>query len=323
MNDLLQLEINGGQCDAAERDAQKLVAIAPDAISLADLAMSSFAAGKTIALAHTTLERAADLLPTEEASVERAILRTHLAVLGGKVDEAFNHLDEWDHAIASAVDESAHAPPFRERTWLLHELGRDNEIVALSQAVTSSRSAWTPALDLDLKILADAALYRVGAMDRATFVGERGGWISVASQRPWPSAAGFGPARRWIASYAEAATDAVEARDALAALPRYQPLPSERFRWPEDDEAIGKTYLLAGRNAEAIPFLRRAANSCRAALAPFHHTWANLELATALEATDTRAACAAYRVVLDRWGVVSESRSAAVARSRSGVLRCN
>jgi len=322
MNDLLQLEINGGQCDAAARDAQRLVAIAPDAASLADLAMSSFAIGKTIDMARTTLERAADLLPADDTSVERAILRTRLAVLGGKVDEAFSHLDEWNRATVSAADESEHVPLFRERTWLLRELGRDAEITALSRSITSTRSAWVPASDLDLKILADTALYRAGAISRDEFAAERGGWIAAASQRPWSSADGFGPARRWLASYAEGVNGQDDAREALAALPQYLPLPSERVRTTADDEVLGRTYLLAGRIPEAISFLRRAASSCRATHYPLHHTWANLELGLALESTNPVGACEAYRVVLDRWGSVSGSQSAAIARSRRSAMQC-
>jgi len=206
---------------------------------------------------------------------------------------------------------------------LLHELGRDAEIVAASRSAIASRAALVPTPELDLEITANVALYRAGAMTREEFVSARGAWIEVAAHRPWVSGpSGFGPIRRWIASYAEAANTAEDARDAIAALPQYLPLPSDRVRSVEDDEALGRTYLLAGRTADAIPFLRRVANSCRAADYPFHHAWANLELGMALESTDLRGACDAYRVVLDRWGAVGESRSAALARYRRAALRC-
>jgi len=323
LNDLLQIEMNDGQCDAAASDAQQLVAIAPDAASMEDLAISSFATGKPLAVAGATYERAADLLSAERAPVERANFRTKIAALAGDFGDAARYLDEWEHVVAASTDEATHVDPFLKRTWLLRELGRDAEIVAASRAAISARAALVPTPELDLEITANVALYRAGAMTREEFVAARGIWIATAAHRPWVSgAAGFGPIRRWIAGYAEAAKSGEDARDALATLPQYLPLPSNRVRSPVDDEALGRTYLLAGRAAEAIPFLQRVARSCRVTSYPFHHTWANLDLGTALESTDLRGACDAYRIVLDRWGSIPESRSAAVARARRSVLGC-
>jgi len=50
---------------------------------------------------------------------------------------------------------------------------------------------------------------------------------------------------------------------------------------------------------------------------------ANLELGEALESTDVAGACAAYDVVVKRWGNAPRSRSAAKARERRNALGCN
>jgi len=81
-------------------------------------------------------------------------------------------------------------------------------------------------------------------------------------------------------------------------------------------------FLLAGRPDDAAPFLRRAAQSCTAMFYPFQQTWAHLELGSALESSDKQAACAAFKIVLDRWGTAPRSRSARRARERSRVLGC-
>jgi len=53
-----------------------------------------------------------------------------------------------------------------------------------------------------------------------------------------------------------------------------------------------------------------------------HHTWANLELGEALEASDVPGACAAYSVVFDRWATEARSQSAHIAYLRRKALGC-
>jgi len=108
--------------------------------------MSSFANSKQIAVVRAAYERAADLLPPEKVLAGRAFLRTNIAVLAGDFVGASNHLDEWNQATVSSTDEAAHVSAFLERSWLLRELGRTAEIVALSESALSTRSAWIPAL---------------------------------------------------------------------------------------------------------------------------------------------------------------------------------
>jgi len=82
--------------------------------------------------------------------------------------------------------------------------------------------------------------------------------------------------------------------------------------------------LLAGKIDEAIPFLRKATTRCVGMLAPFQQTHAHLWLGQALETKgDTKGACSAYKVVLDRWGNAKpKSLTADQARVRTTALAC-
>jgi len=167
------------------------------------------------------------------------------------------------------------------------------------------------------------ALYRGRGISRSDFAAGRARWLAAEKDRPLRVGTyGVGSGSRWIRAYAQSAVTIEDAKEALAALPEYLPMPAERVRTAEQDEAIGETYLLAGRAEQAIPFLRRAAYSCKAAEHPFHHTWANLYLGRALEQHDAAGACVAYKVVVDRWGLAPESRAAREAIERRKALAC-
>jgi serine/threonine-protein kinase len=71
--------------------------------------------------------------------------------------------------------------------------------------------------------------------------------------------------------------------------------------------------------------LRAAAASCSALQAPIDHTRAQLDLGRALEQTgDAGGACAAYKIVIDRWGAAKpRSVTADFARVRRRALACH
>ena len=119
------------------------------------------------------------------------------------------------------------------------------------------------------------------------------------------------------------ASRAADARQALAELPKYLPLPDAWTRKPLFDEPIGRAFLLAGRTAEALPFLERAANACMALEYPIDRLWARLELADAFEASSKReSACGAYqRVTVTR--PVNFSRTTQIALAHAAALGCD
>jgi serine/threonine-protein kinase len=127
----------------------------------------------------------------------------------------------------------------------------------------------------------------------------------------------------WLHGYAATVESAEDAREALAALPAYEPLP--RYRpLTMVEAAAGFTFLLGGRTDEAAAWLRQATKSCRALAFPLEHTRAHEWLGQALEAKgDKKGACAAYKVVLDRWGNAKpRSATAERAGARASELGC-
>ena len=87
---------------------------------------------------------------------------------------------------------------------------------------------------------------------------------------------------------------------------------------------FGKLYVLAGRHAEALPLLRRVVNGCEALESPLDHMRSAYYLGRALEGTgDVAGACAAYSIVLGRWGDARPpSVTANKARERGRALGC-
>jgi serine/threonine-protein kinase len=135
----------------------------------------------------------------------------------------------------------------------------------------------------------------------------------------------------WAFGFAAPASTPEEARAALDLLPEYAPLsPYVITFWVIlgevglPDASVGHAYLLAGKPAEAVPFLRRAAAACADLDDVLTHTRALLELGQALQATgDKEGACGAYGKVLARWGHAKpRSVTADAARAATRALGC-
>jgi len=324
LNDLLQLTLRQGECGAALGYAERLVAVDPDTpLWLEELGGATYAMNRPMAEVRAAIERRWDGLNDDVGLIGRAAARVRLAVLAGDFDEAARQLDVWERSAATQNDELSQVELFQVQAQLQREVGQEAGFVPRARSFLASRAAWSPSPDGDASIEAWIALYRGGAISREEFVAARADWLSRERRGP-PRAVRFGnsPGWPWISAYAKSAVTREDAKEAVAALPEYQPLPADRVRSASDDEPTGATFVLAGDAEGALPFLRRAARSCGAIFSPFHHTWANLELARLLEPRDTAGACAAYKVVIDRWGTAPQSRSGRYARSRWKQLHC-
>ena len=323
LNDFLQLTIRQGACDAALGYAERLVAIEPnDSNWLEELGGVVYATQvkPDVRVAFERWSKTADAGPP---SIEGTETRARMAILAGDFHDLARQLDVWEKAVTLRSDEYSHAELFKIQARLAHEMGRDQAFVGRAQSFLASRAAWSPNVEGDSSIEALIALYRGGAMSRDDFAIARAQWLSRERSRPLPARLGKSPGRRWITAYAGAIVTREDALDAVAALPDYLPLPVERVRSASDDEPIGAAFLAAGDAEAALPFIRRAALSCDAAYSPFQHTWANVELGAILESRDVAGACAAYGVVIARWGNAPQSRSAARARDRWRQLGCH
>jgi len=279
LNDVFHLQSHAGACSVALGYAERLVQLEPqNAMWLELLGTVGYAAGRSLAVVGATYEQTNTLAPSAQVPIQRARSRANLAILSGDFDEAGNQLDAWERALVASKEEDAHADLLKLRALYQREVGFDAALFARAQALLSSRAALSPNPEGDRSIDALIALYRGGALPRNQFIAARSAWLEherARSSRAGGSA--WGPGNRWIVAYADAVVTSQDAEEAVATLPAYQPLPPERLRFTYDDQAIGWTFMLAGRLDEAIPFLRRAARSCDAAEYPLQHTWANLE----------------------------------------------
>jgi len=324
LNDTFWLHSHEGRCDSALGVAQRLVAIEPENYRfLEQLGAASYSMDQPFAGARASLERAAELAPTRRMPFVRLWTQVNLAMLAGNFAEADTKLDALDRVIDGSNEEWIHSDALRTRDLFYRELGDEGGLARRARAFLANHAAWIQGDDNDGTIDAWIALYRGGAISRSAFASARADWLAAERARHRPTGRfGVTPGRLWIRAYADAVMTPEDARDALAALPTFLPLPPDRFRDAEDDEAIGRTLLLGAAPADAIPYLRRAAASCEATRYPLHHTWANLELGQALEATDAPGACAAYKLVFDRWATEARSQSAHVAYVRRKALGC-
>jgi len=314
LRDLARTRSGAGACSLALDAARGLVDLEPeDTAALVELGGAMAATGADDAAVRDVFDRALASLEPARRAAPRAALRAHLAASRGDFAAARRELDTWD---AAAHDEADRGEALLARASLERETGREATLVPRARAVLAARDA--AATEVDRTIVALVVSYRTGAIARGELAAGRAAWwtreVPPTARDPRVVASW-----RWVTAYAYAALTADEAEEALALVPDppLDPVRDESF-----DEAVGATLLLAGRRDEAIRFLRRAAGSCRAALTPFPSTWAHLELGEALEPTDTPGACAAYRVVLDRWGDARGSKSADRARRRRAALRC-
>jgi serine/threonine protein kinase/tetratricopeptide (TPR) repeat protein len=192
----------------------------------------------------------------------------------------------------------------------LQEMGREKEASKFANDFLARSENWSTNYDSD-DLLLVFMRYAIGpgAASMEEFERRRAEWIEER--------AGTYPGEIWKLAYAGTALTPDDARDALAALPRFAPSVAGYEAYS------GHVYLLAGRAGEAIPYLRRATAVCEASF-QIVGTRASLWLGEALEATnDTRGACAAYKLVLDRWGHAKpRSVTADAARVRTKALAC-
>ncbi len=316
------------QCEDVEATAKRWIATDGSAAGgYALLARALFALGRPIDAVEVALAQGWARTPaTSRASVETAD-RIALALLVGRFDEAESRARDLERATADDPSLDAHATPALVLVRLYEETDREPQAAKVASDFMKRREAYVAdpreedfALAKDATPEMNAALARSG--DRQNVTAALGP-LRTAWLGEW---SGLAPVYRhylWIHGFAKTAESAEEAKSALGALAAYQPLPVFRPLTFADGD-IGRTLLLAGDAASALPALERAAASCVAIDFPIAATRAQLFLGEAREAKgDREGACAAYGVVLHRWGaVVGRSRTAREAAVRARALAC-
>jgi eukaryotic-like serine/threonine-protein kinase len=316
-----------GACAREEADARRwIVKDADDFFAYAVLARALDAEGRPREAVVAVLEQKwAHLAPSLRP--RREILdRAYIDVLNGDFDAAEKGAFELERVVAGEPGAAAHADPARLLVEIYRETGRDAAARKVADRYVKRRDAWEPAHRVDDGAIESdpipqmlGVLRHTGGLDEAGFRQKRQEWLNVWETKTVES---FFP-YVWVYAYALPAETPDEAREALAALPKYSPLPA--FLPQTLGVAhIGQTYLRAGQLDEALPYLKKAAASCVALYRPFTHTQVHRSLGDALAAKGDRAgACAAYQVVVGRWGKDARSVTAQAARAGRAKLRCD
>ena len=315
-----------GDCAEVEADARRTIAIEPNGYRAYDfLARALCARGRPIETVREALAQKWALYPEERRASRKLADLAQLALLQGDFATAEKDALALERLVASAQTELEHVEPVRLLVDAYVEMGDVARAGRVAETFRTRREAWIAA-----RAFGDSALNnalpellarsrRAGAISREVFETKRADWLREAKASGSPLWA----RELWVPGYAAPAETADEAREALAALAGYAPLPPARDLTMAD-AATGKVYALADRAAEALPYLRRGTVTCLALDEPVAHTRAHFMLGQALEASgDAAGACAAYAVVLARWGAATpRSVTGEKARARARGLGC-
>ncbi|EYF07304.1 protein kinase domain-containing protein [Chondromyces apiculatus] len=323
-----------GDCEGAERSARRLLAssVVPAATypSFANALASRGQPLPTVREALRQGEEALAGLPAPIATDLQQMLliaRIRADLLGGEFEAAESAARGLERAVASSSRQQVvRGGAALLRALALEESGRAAEAGEVALGFLDRRDAWEPAPGAEDSALASDATppllliaRRAGLLDRRGVVARREPWLSSWTERLTPVSRSF----LWLHGYAGLVEDEADAREALKALPRFEPLPPFR---PQTaiDAAVGRTFRLGGQSAEASRWLEGASRSCMALDFPVEHTRTHLWLGQLREETgDREGACAAYGVVLHRWGAARpRSITAEAARGRSRALGC-
>jgi serine/threonine-protein kinase len=324
----VQIEEQGGECAKEEADAKMWIARDPgDFYGYQMLAQALAGQSRPLDVVRLAYEQKWAKMYAQNRPAHEPLERARLDVLAGDFAAAEAHLRESERITgASDPGQTSHAEPAMMLADLYRETGRQDLARAVADEYVQQGDVLVTAPLADDGIISSDPLPRMyavqwhsGELTREAFEARRKAWLEQWRKKTSGAYVGF----LWIYAYADAAETREEATQALDALPPYAPLPVFA---PQSVATglVGQVYWLAGKLDVAIPRLRSAAASCVALMEPIGHTRMNLTLGQALEASgDREGACAAYEVVLQRWGKAKPSSiSANRARERSVALGC-
>jgi serine/threonine-protein kinase len=314
------LDAEMGRCEDMESEARREADVDPHFGNwlLLDAAL---ALGRPEAVVRELAARFVATAPPDAQPFEALLYDARVDAYSGRFDRAVRLLNDAERAMAAApavASRLAAVGSFAAlRVRLLGESGDVRGARAAARAFTDR-----------LGLLAQGNREYSGLGPYLWVVGLAGDSLDSAGRR-WADQqlrTGMTASIVWTQAWALPATTPEAAQAAVGALasdPRLRP-PAPGYGaaavFPAD-YAAGHAYLLAGRAAQAAPFLRRAAAACLPFDFPFEHVLAALDLGQALEqAGDTQGACEAYGRVLTQWGHATP-RSVSADAARAGVKR--
>jgi serine/threonine-protein kinase len=330
---LARLADEQGACEDMEAIARQMIAASGEPEwGYALLANALAAQGRPMAMVREAARQAEEGQGPFPLAVERArqkdsvVFLMRMSVFEGDFDLAERSARAYADLVRTSRRQSAHGQAALALASILEETGKPAEAAATAREFLDRRDAWEPDPSAeDMALARDAtpnlllAAIRGGSLTRADAAAHRESWLRGWETRVTPVSRNF----LWMYAYAAVAQTPDEAREALAALPAYGSLPPFRPGTLVEAE-LGRTYLLAGRVEEAIPWLDRAARTCMPLHFPFESMRARFLLAQAREARgDQAGACRDYQSIVARWGQAKpHSVTAEKAAARLATLSC-
>jgi serine/threonine-protein kinase len=318
-----------GRCREFEQDARQIVALEPGGHQgYGYLRTALTVNGAPVeALRELAVKEAAALSDEAFARVHSAQSAAMVATWTGDFAQAEASLRALQKEEAGDTDETQHTAEW-QLIELYDEEGETAKAAAVGDDYLRRMPAWTHDGPSSGRSGALVALRRAGRLSDAQASAQREAWLM--EWRPAVPARIVNNAWHWF--YAGWAGSPAEAREALAALPAYTPLPPDGTSpaaWGNE----GRVYALAGDADRAVPLLRKAVAACGEApggglpvaidwiVDGVHDRWL---LGQMLEQTsDKPGACAQYAEVLARWGAAApRSVTADKARARRKALGC-
>jgi serine/threonine-protein kinase len=307
-----------GRCEQMEKDARALEYVSPSARTHDLLARVLYANGAPMTAVKEALERKWAAAGDQREAYELDD-RAHAAILEGDFALAEKITRDAAKRVERSPIEDDHKNTVVPLVDVLDEMGETARAAREAEQYLTARAAWKP-LGAWSPL---PKMYAFAVRAKLRSAADRDGALD-AWRRLWDDAEPSMRSQWWVIGFAVPAMDEADAKHALEIAPKPLPRVHTNQFHREGMASVGKVLLFAGRAEEALPLLRTAAASCSALQAPIDHTRANLYLGQALERTgDATGACAAYKIVLARWGKASpRSVTADQARARVAALRC-
>ncbi len=310
LRQLALLHLAESDCAAAEATARRWLLVRREGgAALRVLASALAGQGRALDAVRETLAQARAAESGEAQALAEAVDARGLAVLAGDFATAARMGEAVEALVESSHLEADHAASAQALAAILDEQGQVAAAARVAGRFLDARDAWSvdPRTD-DYTLGRDPTQWFLTLQARAGALTPAATETARSLRRAWwarrhaalPEVAGF----VWITQYAAAVETPAEARAALALRPRFgHPPPVALAPGMHLDAVVGRTLLLAGEPAEALPLLTRAATSCYALRFPVTQVRALRDLGVARSLLgDAAGACEAWRGVLSRWG---------------------
>jgi tetratricopeptide (TPR) repeat protein len=304
-----------GQCDELERAARAAAAGEPGSpVAHAFLGYALAARRAPVGAIRDVLE--SDKVPEEDRAQTAANHEVSLGIYSGDLAAALAAATE-DERLGRKQDRRYRDVAIIQ---LAEEIGDRPKAVQAAEGFLRDVASAGPGVDAVSLSVALAELRLANKISEPEFLRQRDAGAKVDT-----AAAPIGRDDAWIDFHARPAWTPEQAREALAALPRFPGgLPRtvpEMGGQAVQEEPIGRAYLLAGDLDGAVLHLRRATAGCAVLGGLRSRIVAHEELGEALAAKgDTDGACAELRTVLGYWGS-AKPRSVTADRARDRMRR--